>query len=275
MIKKEIIAQCEFGCLIPPPNIVILTPTSSSNDDNEIFCATQMYKEEFLLNDNKYLDICMDEAIFRSYGIFHLATAIGIRFLDRDAHDKLQAIVNYRSARRVLELLWVAIGIAIHIYAKKKNIDNLVEVFQIDNYREYELFKKNPPSQLTSEGLEKLNNAYKEGLKRIKEVHKINKILTKKKAPENTPYFTSHGISQQQLSPKNSNRQLNIPNDGNPASKYRRIVTTEEEKEILNPLLLKSTVLTEEDILENLPSTWNIQRVKRYYNNNNKKTKLK
>ncbi|CAB4402483.1 unnamed protein product [Rhizophagus irregularis] len=239
MIKKEIIAQCEFGCLIPPPNIVILTPTSSSNDDNEIFCATQMYKEEFLLNDNKYLDICMDEAIFRSYGIFHLATAIGIRFLDRDAHD------------------------------------NLVEVFQIDNYREYELFKKNPPSQLTSEGLEKLNNAYKEGLKRIKEVHKINKILTKKKAPENTPYFTSHGISQQQLSPKNSNRQLNIPNDGNPASKYRRIVTTEEEKEILNPLLLKSTVLTEEDILENLPSTWNIQRVKRYYNNNNKKTKLK
>jgi hypothetical protein len=95
-----------------------------------------IYKEEFLLNDDEYLDICADEAIFRrliklrtqwekirpilgqwhtskdmlsvlltifsSYGIFHFATAIGVRFL-----DKLQAIVDYRSTRRVLELIWV------------------------------------------------------------------------------------------------------------------------------------------------------------------------
>ena len=27
MIEKEIITQCDFGCLIPPPNVVILTPT--------------------------------------------------------------------------------------------------------------------------------------------------------------------------------------------------------------------------------------------------------
>jgi hypothetical protein len=126
-----------------------LTSTGSPNDNNEIFCATQMYKEEFLLNDDEYLDICADEAIFRrliksrtqwvkirpilggwhtskdmlgvlltifsSYGIFHLATAIGVRFL-----DKLQAVVDYRSTRRVLELIWVAVGIAIQIYTKKR-----------------------------------------------------------------------------------------------------------------------------------------------------------
>ncbi|PKY60571.1 hypothetical protein RhiirA4_484425 [Rhizophagus irregularis] len=63
IIEKEIITQCDFGCLIPPPNVVILTPTGSPNDDNEIFHTTQMYKEEFSLNDDEYLDICADEAI--------------------------------------------------------------------------------------------------------------------------------------------------------------------------------------------------------------------
>ncbi|RHZ63303.1 hypothetical protein Glove_330g4 [Diversispora epigaea] len=141
MVENEILTQCKYGCLISPPNVVILTPTGSPNDDNEIFCATQMYKEEFLLNDNQYLDICEDEVIFRrlikacqwhtskdmlsvlltifsSYGIFHLVTAIGVRFL-----DKFQAVVDYRSTRRVMELIWVAVGIAIHIYIKKKNIN--------------------------------------------------------------------------------------------------------------------------------------------------------
>jgi hypothetical protein len=49
IIEKEILTQCEFGCLILPSNVVILTPTSFSNDDNETFRAIQMYKEEFLL----------------------------------------------------------------------------------------------------------------------------------------------------------------------------------------------------------------------------------
>ncbi|CAB4441137.1 unnamed protein product [Rhizophagus irregularis] len=64
IIEKKIITQCDFGCLIPPPNVVILTPTGFLNDD-KIFCATQMYKEEFSLNDDEYLNICANEAIFR------------------------------------------------------------------------------------------------------------------------------------------------------------------------------------------------------------------
>ena len=52
-----------FSCLIP--YVVILTPTGPSNDDNEIFCITQMYKEEFSLNDDEYLDIYVNEAIFK------------------------------------------------------------------------------------------------------------------------------------------------------------------------------------------------------------------
>lgn len=56
--------------------------------------------------------------IFSSYRIFYLATVIGIHFL-----DKLQTVVDYRSTRRVLELIWVTVEIAIQIYTKKKNIN--------------------------------------------------------------------------------------------------------------------------------------------------------
>ncbi|EXX72770.1 hypothetical protein GLOIN_2v1761305 [Rhizophagus irregularis DAOM 181602=DAOM 197198] len=124
IIEKEIITQCDFGCLIPPPNVVILTPTGSPNDDNKIFCITQMYKEEFSLNDNKYLDICADVAIFRRLIKSH-ARWKKIRPILGQWHtskNMLNAIVDYRSTRRILELVWVATGIAIHIYAKIKNI---------------------------------------------------------------------------------------------------------------------------------------------------------
>ncbi|POG79620.1 hypothetical protein GLOIN_2v1472145 [Rhizophagus irregularis DAOM 181602=DAOM 197198] len=454
IIEKEILSKCEFGCLIPSPNVVILTPTGSPNDDNEIFHATQMYKEEFLLNDDEYLDICADEAIFRSYGIFHLATTIGVHFL-----DKLQAVVDYRSTRRVLELIWVAMRVAIQIYIKKKNInieditagpinenicirvwyfyyeyfamwkshligirignyelqrdsltafaplfpaagknnyttsvahflsilkkfskleeklqycasinlarkghypafdealemrgvgyikqniignvvdqenltlqiqatqeereridtllnefldpynydrndrkvnnridplwkliENLVEIFQMDNYTDHELFKKNPPSQLTPEGLKKLSSAYNKGLKRIKDVYCQEVIKTKwintkgrchleivKTDIRSVKSSQNRKIHQENSSISQSNKnsqQSSILNDENPAPKHQRIITTDEEKEILSSLLLKDTIPTETEInnvLINLPAEWDSQRVKRYYNNN-------
>jgi hypothetical protein len=59
-------------------------------------------------------------------------------------------------------------------------IENLVEIFQMDNYMDHELFKNNLSLQLTSEGLEKLSNAYKEGLKKIKEVYCQEVIKTER-----------------------------------------------------------------------------------------------
>ena len=59
----------------------------------------------------------------------------------------------------------------------------------------------------------------------------------------------------------------NTLDNKNPVSKHRRTITTNEEKEMLNPLLLKDSMLTEAEIndaLKNLSSAWNIQRVKRY-----------
>jgi hypothetical protein len=165
----------------------------------------------------------------------------------------------------------------------------------MDNYMDHELFKNNPPSQLTSEGLEKLSNAYKEGLKRIKEVYcqeviKTERINTKgrrhleivktdirsvKSSQKRKVHQENHFASQ----PNNKNsQQLSTLNDENPASKRQRVITTDEEKEILSPFLLKDTMPTETEInnvLKNLPSTWDSQRVKRYYNNNKMSRKKK
>ncbi|POG69339.1 hypothetical protein GLOIN_2v1777165 [Rhizophagus irregularis DAOM 181602=DAOM 197198] len=395
IIEKEILSKCEFGCLIPPPNIVILTPTGSPNDDNEIFHATQMYKEEFLLNDDEYLDICADEAIFRRLiksrtqweKIRPILGAIGVRFL-----DKLQAVVDYRSIKRDITAgpinenicirvwyfyyeyfaMWKShlIGIRIGNYklqqdsltafallfpaAGKNNyitsvahflsilkkfpkleeklqyctsinlarkghypafdealemrgvgyikqniigkvvdqenltlqiqatqeerkridtllnefldpynydrndrkvnnridplwklIENLVEIFQMDNYTDHELFKKNPPSQLTPEGLKKLSSAYNEGLKRIKDV------------------YCQEVIKTERINTKGRH--------------HLEIVKT-DIRSILSSLLLKDTMPTETEInnvLINLPAEWDSQRVKHYYNNNKMSKKKK
>lgn len=104
-----------------------------------------MYKKDFAIEDHSFLDIVADEAIFRrlikcrekwphirpllgqwhtskdfcsvlivlfsSYGLLSFASHLGVRFL-----DKFESAVDYRSTARVLDLIWVAVGIAINIY---------------------------------------------------------------------------------------------------------------------------------------------------------------
>ncbi|GBC15860.1 uncharacterized protein OCT59_021430 [Rhizophagus irregularis] len=64
-INSEILRQTEFGCNLPPLNVVILEPSGSPNDDNEILRAMEIYRRDFSLEENDFLDICADEAIFR------------------------------------------------------------------------------------------------------------------------------------------------------------------------------------------------------------------
>ncbi|GES82336.1 hypothetical protein GLOIN_2v1474502 [Rhizophagus clarus] len=54
--------------------------------------------------------------IFSGYGIANMAAKLGVRFL-----DKLEKVVDYSATCRVLELIWVAVGIAIFKYIKSKN----------------------------------------------------------------------------------------------------------------------------------------------------------
>ncbi|RHZ75424.1 hypothetical protein Glove_214g53 [Diversispora epigaea] len=149
-LHEKILIEIQSENSYSPLKVVILEAGDAPNEDSSIFEACEMYIVDLSLKNNKYIDICADEAIFRrllhyrelnsfvrpilgawhtnkdmcsvllaifsSYGIFDLAIVLGVRFL-----DKLESVVDYRSTVRVFELIWVAVGIVIHVYLKKTN----------------------------------------------------------------------------------------------------------------------------------------------------------
>ncbi|RHZ58202.1 hypothetical protein Glove_375g83 [Diversispora epigaea] len=125
VIKNVILNRIDYGCLGPTPNIVILEPGANPNSDEEILHVVTIYKDDFTLENHSFLDIVGDEALhrrlikpllgqwhtskdlcsvllvlFSSYGLFSLASRLGIHFL-----DKFEAGVDYRSTSRVLDLI--------------------------------------------------------------------------------------------------------------------------------------------------------------------------
>ncbi|CAB5210001.1 unnamed protein product [Rhizophagus irregularis] len=166
----------------------------------------------------------------------------------------------------------------------------------MDNAIDHDLFKKNSPPQLNQEGLMKINQAYEDGLGRIKKIYrqeviKIEAINTKgrrklsvmktkvsdlsknkksrKKNAPTIPEGDNEGSSQ--LARVLQTIQFNEQDSHQPPLKRQRVVTTEEEKEILKCLLQKKIMPSENEInevLTKLPQSWNIQRIKRYWSNN-------
>ena len=144
-IKCAILSKLNPRCLGPSPDVIILEPGANPNSDDEILRVAEMYKGDFSMDEHSFLDIVADEAIYRrlircrdkwpkirpilgawhtskdfcsvlivlfsSYGLLSLASRLGVRFL-----DKFEMTVDYRSTARVLDLIWVAVGIAISIY---------------------------------------------------------------------------------------------------------------------------------------------------------------
>ncbi len=60
VVDLEILKQINFGCKLSPSNVIILEPSGSPNNDEEILQAIEMYKKDFLLNKDDFLDICAD-----------------------------------------------------------------------------------------------------------------------------------------------------------------------------------------------------------------------
>ncbi|RHZ77201.1 hypothetical protein Glove_184g122 [Diversispora epigaea] len=161
IIHTQILERIESKCVCPPPNITILEPAGTPTQDKEILRAATMYKEDFDISEG-FLDISGDEVVFRklikcreewpnlrpllgqwhtskdmlsvlitlfsSYGIFDLASALGVRFL-----DKFESVVDYRSTRRILELIWIAVGISLHIHCYKKKSNSKKSMMKITN----------------------------------------------------------------------------------------------------------------------------------------------
>jgi hypothetical protein len=135
----------EKGCNVSSPTVVILEAGPAPNSNPAAHKTCDMYIEDLELNQGDSLDIACDEAIFRrltsysnsqlklnpilgqwhtnkdmcsalivafsGYGLFGLASILGTKFL-----EKLQDVVDYRATFRVLELIWAAVAIVIHVY---------------------------------------------------------------------------------------------------------------------------------------------------------------
>ena len=50
-IKRIILTKLDRGCLGPSPKVVILEPGANPNSDEEILHVSEMYKEDFSMNN--------------------------------------------------------------------------------------------------------------------------------------------------------------------------------------------------------------------------------
>ncbi|GET02176.1 hypothetical protein GLOIN_2v1482460 [Rhizophagus clarus] len=64
-VKQNISFKLDYGFLGPTSNVAILEPGTNPNLDEEILHTAEMYKNEFALKDDNFLDIVADEAIYR------------------------------------------------------------------------------------------------------------------------------------------------------------------------------------------------------------------
>ena len=149
---EKIAQEIPIGYNVPPPNVVILKLDDNPNCNKNVHNACDLYYEDVGITNTGCLDIACDEAIFHwlilykeknndkivrsllgqwhtsrnmcialinifsGYGIANIAAKLGVWFL-----DKLEKVVDYQATCRVLELIWVAVGIAIFKYLYNKN----------------------------------------------------------------------------------------------------------------------------------------------------------
>src|SRR6266540_7118512 len=62
--------------------------------------------------------------IFSGYGIFNLTVTLSIRYL-----DKLERVIDYWATCRVLELIWIAVRIALcqHVKNKEETMNDILK----------------------------------------------------------------------------------------------------------------------------------------------------
>ncbi|PKC54985.1 hypothetical protein RhiirA1_476363 [Rhizophagus irregularis] len=257
----------------------------------------------------------IDQTFEKFYGIFHLATAIGVRFL-----DKLQAVVDYRSIKRDITAgpinenicirvwyfyyeyfaMWKShlIGICIGNYKlQQDSLTAFALLFPAAGKNNYitsvahflSILKKFPKLEeklqyCTSINLARKGHypAFDEALE-MRGVGYIKQNIIGKVVDQENLTLQIQATQEERKRIDTLLNEFLDPynydrNDQNPAPKRQRKITTDEEKEILSSLLLKDTMPTETEInnvLINLPAEWDSQRVKHYYNNNKMSKKKK
>lgn len=64
-MHKKLIERMDWGCFGDSQHVVILKADGISNTNEGIFNAAKMYKNNFSLSSNEYLNIVADKSIFQ------------------------------------------------------------------------------------------------------------------------------------------------------------------------------------------------------------------
>ncbi|RIB11582.1 hypothetical protein C2G38_2203032 [Gigaspora rosea] len=109
-INEAIKANIDSTLFVDPPNVVILKPGKAPSKDEHVHNAVDMFLEDFGYTEDGVLNLVCDEAIYHRMKSY------------KSNEQTLEQVVDYRATFRVLELLWTAVGIAIHQYIQTENI---------------------------------------------------------------------------------------------------------------------------------------------------------
>jgi hypothetical protein len=173
-----------------------------------------------------------------------------------------------------------------------KLVNDLVEVFEMDNPISHQLFQNYTPTEMHQEGLDRLVACYPDGLERIKriyrqEVLKIESrntkgrraagvVRTKVKDYNNQKKSRHQPITKSsQSSQGNTDEILNeqstdhLPDTTETQSRQKRHRTTKEETEILSALKVYKDKLPDDaiaSVCENLSEVWTKKKVREWWN---------
>nr|CAG8465159.1 15424_t:CDS:2 [Entrophospora candida] len=163
LIYQEIIKHIPKGTLVPPPKVVILEAGGKPDDDQGIYESIEMFLDEINTADAK---------------------AFGAKYL-----ANFQKIVDYRATSRLLELIWVGVGMALSIFTTKHQVSidellenppninslkeplwklttDLLDLFEnFNSNMTHHLIEKVP--ELTTDGFNSLFNSYDIGKRRM------------------------------------------------------------------------------------------------------------
>ena len=156
-------------------------------------------------------------------------------------------------------------------------INDLVEVFGMDNPLSHQLFQKYTPTEMHKEGLSRLIECYPNGLERIKGIYRQEVLKIESR---NTKGRRAVGVIRTKVkdysSQKKSKNQpivdsLQLPSTDSPdtTKPQTRHRTTKEEMEILSELKVYKDKLPDDAIAsvrERLPDIWSKKKVREWWN---------
>jgi hypothetical protein len=161
-------------------------------------------------------------------------------------------------------------------------VNNLVEIFGMDNPLSHQLFQKYTPTQMHKEGLNRLVACYPEGLKRIKGVYKqeVLKIESRNAKGRRIAGVIRTKVKDYNIQKKSKNQptaesvqkntdgkqSTNSPDTTKSQTRHR---TTKEETEILSVLKVYKDKLPDDAIVsvcESLSDIWTKKKVREWWN---------